>query len=221
MTGAGRMRGQSRCRSPKCWPYANELTSADGGWRVEFSFVARRPAAAEFFVMRSDDIMRLHHNTAMVLFMGLLAASFLTGCGTTHNGQVIINDPNLVVPYLEGVRYTKLATGPTNELVFVVNAGKDWPGKRDYFGKCERCSYSLSLPNGANAFVASDMDIRVSSRPSERNFHPKGGRVTITEQNSGRIVVEVHIDDDRFPRLINGTYTLIAGGVCYESEQRR
>jgi hypothetical protein len=27
---------------------ANEVTSADGGWRVLFAFVAHRPAAAEF-----------------------------------------------------------------------------------------------------------------------------------------------------------------------------
>jgi hypothetical protein len=27
---------------------ANEITSADGGWRVLFAFVARWPAAAEF-----------------------------------------------------------------------------------------------------------------------------------------------------------------------------
>ena len=29
------------------WP--NEVTSADGGWRVLFAFVAQWPAAAEFF----------------------------------------------------------------------------------------------------------------------------------------------------------------------------
>ena len=28
---------------------ANEVTSADGGWRVLFAFVAQWPAAAEFF----------------------------------------------------------------------------------------------------------------------------------------------------------------------------
>jgi hypothetical protein len=27
----------------------NEVTSADGGWRVLFAFVAQWPAAAEFF----------------------------------------------------------------------------------------------------------------------------------------------------------------------------
>jgi hypothetical protein len=33
------------------WPVrtsANEITSADGGWRVLFAFVAQWPAAAEF-----------------------------------------------------------------------------------------------------------------------------------------------------------------------------
>ena len=36
---------------------SNEITSADGGWRVRFAFVALRPAAAEFFRYRD---MKLH-----------------------------------------------------------------------------------------------------------------------------------------------------------------
>jgi hypothetical protein len=28
---------------------SNEVTSADGGWRVLFAFVVKRPAAAEFW----------------------------------------------------------------------------------------------------------------------------------------------------------------------------
>ncbi len=30
------------------WRMPNEVTSADGGWRFLFAFVAQRPAAAEF-----------------------------------------------------------------------------------------------------------------------------------------------------------------------------
>lgn len=103
----------------------------------------------------------------------------------------------------------------------MVNAGRDWPGKRDCFGKCDRCSYLLTLPNGANTFAASDVDIKVSSRPSEPSFHPEHARVTITGSGSGRIGVDVHIDDERVPRLINGTYTLTADGVCYTTERRQ
>jgi hypothetical protein len=93
--------------------------------------------------------------------------------------------------------------------------------KKAYFGKCDRCSYLLSLPNGANTIAASDVDIRVSSRPSKPSFHPKDGQVTITESDSGRIAVDVHVDDERVPMLINGTYKLTADGVCYSSERRQ
>ena len=31
---------------------SNEVTSADGGWRVLFAFVVKRPAAAEFWRWR-------------------------------------------------------------------------------------------------------------------------------------------------------------------------
>ncbi len=152
----------------------------------------------------------------------MLAGALLAGCGTVPR-QVITNDPNLVVPYLEGVHYIQRSTGLTSELVFVVNAGKDWAGKKDYFGNCDRCSYSLGLPNksGDSTFAASDVTIKRSFRPSEQSFHPKSGRVTITTRDAGRIVVDVQIDDERVPRLINGTYTLTEDAAGYKSEQRR
>jgi len=165
--------------------------------------------------------MKLQHQIDEVLLLGLLAAGLVTGCSTTHKGQAVIRDPNLVVPYVEEVRYTKRTTRPASELAILVNAGKGWPGKRDCFGKCDRCSYLLNLPNGTSAYAASDIDIRTSSRPSGPSFHPKHGRITITGSDPTRMAVEVDIDDERVPRLINGSYTLTVDGVCYSMERRQ
>jgi hypothetical protein len=60
----------------------NEVTTADGGWRVLFALTAQRPATAEFLRWASPMPARLLHTTSVALLLAVTA-----GCRSTENAK--------------------------------------------------------------------------------------------------------------------------------------
>ena len=58
---------------------SNEVTSADGGWRVLFAFVVKRPAAAEFWRWPRDTLWHLmNEKSARCIQFGLMPSMPVT-----------------------------------------------------------------------------------------------------------------------------------------------
>ena len=79
---------------------------------------------------------------------------------------------------------------------------------RESFLNFRRCNYSFSMTTKSNQYTQNDMEVSILPSDSQATFRPKSAVVKITEVDSKRILVHIAVDDDRLPKLINGTYKL-------------
>jgi hypothetical protein len=111
---------------------ANEVTSADGGWRVLFAFVAQWPAAAEFF--RS-----LRMKPLALTLMLLLAISSVSGGEKQTPSVVELPRPN------SGAFSFQQAEARKSEILFNTPTSKLENWKNPYMGFCVHVGKDDSL----------------------------------------------------------------------------
>lgn len=109
---------------------------------------------------------------------------------------------------VDEVRYTAYSNRYKNNLWIRVNTREGLFQGRENFLNFRRCNYSFSMTTKSNQYTQNEMQISILPSDSEAGFRPKSAAVKITEVDSKRILVHINVDDDRLPKLINGTYKL-------------
>ena len=111
-------------------------------------------------------------------------------------------------PRVADVLFTEYKDGTKkNNLWIIVNTKRSLFSGRESFLSFKRDQYSLSFDTKGQTYTETDMEITIYST-TEMTIKPRRGEVRILNIQPQGIVIKVHIDDDRIPKLINGTYSL-------------
>jgi hypothetical protein len=111
------------------------------------------------------------------------------------------------IPRVEEVEFTSYNNRFKNHLGITVNTKRGLFQGRESFLSFKRDNYSITMLVKGKAYAAQDMDITVYGK-EEITLTPKNGTVIIEDQGPNSLVVKVTLNDDRIPKLINGTYLL-------------
>ena len=109
---------------------------------------------------------------------------------------------------IDQVEYTTYSNRYKNSLWIRVNTREGLFEGRETFFNFKRCNYAFSMTTKSNQYTQADMQVRILPGDSEAGFTPDNAVVKITQKNSKTIIVGVSVDDDRIPKLINGSYKL-------------
>lgn len=112
------------------------------------------------------------------------------------------------VATIDEVSYTAYSNRYKNNLWIRVNTREGLFRGRENLLNFRRCNYSFSMTTKSNRYTQDDMNVRILPSDSESGFKPKSALVKIMKVDAKRILVDIAVDDDRLPKLINGTYKL-------------
>lgn len=125
------------------------------------------------------------------------------------------------IPRVEEMSFTAYNNRFKNHLGIKVNTTKlTWFQGNEGFIRFDSDYYSITMLTKGERYDARDMDITIRGR-NKSTLTPKEGAVLIVDQSPQSMVIRVTLNDDRIPKLINGTSTLKANGstadyVSYE-----
>ena len=115
---------------------------------------------------------------------------------------------------IDEVKYTAYSNRYKNNLWIRVNTREGLFEGRESFLNFRRCNYSFSMTTKSNQYTQNEMEVNILPNDSEAVFRPKSAVVKITEVDSKSILVHITVDDERLPKLINGTYRLRIADVA-------
>jgi hypothetical protein len=157
-----------------------------------------------------DTLQRLHYKTAMrCLIYRKWSAN--TQSAARHIKHIVVF--SLVgflfgcAPYVETVQYTKYSNRYKDNLWMSVNTRRGLFQGRESFFNFKRDEYFFSFRTHGDALTQDDIDIAVYAGTQAR-FSPKTASVNITNKDTRTAMIVVHVDDDRIPKTLNGTYEL-------------
>ncbi len=114
------------------------------------------------------------------------------------------------IPRVEEISYTAYNNRFKNHLGIKVNTTKlTWFQGTEGFIRFDSDYYSITMLTKGKTYDARDMDITIHGR-RESNLTPKNGAVLINNQKAQRMIIRVTLNDDRIPKVVNGTYMLRA-----------
>jgi hypothetical protein len=111
------------------------------------------------------------------------------------------------IPRVEEVEFTAYNNRFKNHLGITVNTKRGLLQGRESFLSFKRDYYSITMLIKGKVYAAHDMDITIHGK-EELTLTPKNGTVIIQDHGPSSLVVKVTLNDDRIPKLINGTYLL-------------